>query len=74
MVRVALACVALHVDSQLEVHYLYLLVNGGERIAFLADVFVLCANRHRLAHSTGVMPLKLDQLKAVNAPAVGGVT
>jgi predicted HNH restriction endonuclease len=72
VVRVALAFVALSVDSQLEVHHLYPHDNGGG-VKSLADVTVLCANCYRLAHLANAIPLTLDQLKALNATAVDGV-
>ena len=51
------------VDSQLEVHHLFPLANGGERVTSISDVTVLCANCHRLAHSTGAEPLSVEQMK-----------
>jgi 5-methylcytosine-specific restriction endonuclease McrA len=51
------------VDSQLEVHHLFPLANGGERITSIADVVVLCANCHRLAHSSGLTPLSVEEMK-----------
>lgn len=45
------------VDSQLEVHHL-IQISEGERPTKLQDVVVLCANCHRLAHSTNP-PLRL---------------
>ena len=54
------------VDSQLEVHHLFPLADGGERLTSIDDVAVLCANCHRLAHSAGLPPLTLDQMRALD--------
>lgn len=54
------------VDSQLEVHHLFPLAEGGERLTSIEDVAVLCANCHRLAHSSGFPPLTLDQMRALD--------
>lgn len=51
------------VDSQLDVHHLKP-VSEGERLTSLADVVVLCANCHRLAHSEAP-PLPLVSLRAL---------
>lgn len=51
------------VDSQLDVHHLKP-VSQGERLTSLADVVVLCANCHRLAHSEDP-PLPLLSLRAL---------
>ena len=40
------------VDSQLDVHHLHPLADGGERYTGLTDLAVLGANCHRLAHTT----------------------
>ena len=51
------------VDSQLEVHHLHPLADGGERVTRIeTDVAVLCANCHRLAHSASP-PLAIEVLK-----------
>lgn len=50
--------------NQLDVHHLKPVALGGERITSLADVAVLCANCHRLAHSQQP-PLAVDALKAL---------
>ncbi len=50
------------VDSQLDVHHLHPLADGGERLTALTDVAVLCANCHRLAHTT-TPPVPIDLLK-----------
>jgi 5-methylcytosine-specific restriction endonuclease McrA len=50
------------VDSQLDVHHLHPLADGGERFTGLTDVAVLCANCHRLAHTT-TPPVPIDSLK-----------
>ena len=55
------------VDSQLEVHHLFPLANGGERVTSISDVVVLCANCHRLAHSSGVTPLSVEVMRTLNA-------
>ena len=52
------------VDSQLDVHHLFPLSDGGERVTKIDDVAVLCANCHRLAHSASP-PLSIDQLQKV---------
>jgi len=54
------------VDSQLDVHHLHPLENGGERLTALTDVAVLCANCHRLAHTT-TPPVPIDSLKIMLA-------
>jgi Rad3-related DNA helicase len=51
------------VDSQLEVHHLFPVASGGERVTSITDVAVLCANCHRLAHSSGFTPLSIDTMK-----------
>jgi Rad3-related DNA helicase len=57
------------VDSQLEVHHLFPLADGGERVTKIeTDVAVLCANCHRLAHS-GSPPIPLDVLKGLHQEA-----
>ena len=38
--------------SQIDVHHLFPLSEGGERLTRITDVAVLCATCHRLAHST----------------------
>lgn len=49
--KTCMACgFAPKVDMQLEVHHLKPIAEG-ERLTSLADVAVLCANCHRLAHS-----------------------
>jgi Rad3-related DNA helicase len=53
------------VDSQLDVHHLFPLADGGERVTKIDDVAVLCANCHRLAHSTSP-PLSIEQLREVS--------
>jgi len=54
------------VDSQLEVHHLHPLANGGERITRIqTDVAVLCANCHRLAHSA-TPPLTVEVLRGLH--------
>jgi Rad3-related DNA helicase len=50
--------------NQLDVHHLNPVALGGERITSLADVAVLCANCHRLAHSEQP-PLAVDALRAL---------
>lgn len=52
------------VISQLDVHHLNQLANGGERLTQIQDVVVLCANCHRLAHSTNP-PLTVEAIKAL---------
>ena len=52
------------VDSQLDVHHLHPLADGGERLTALTDVAVLCANCHRLAHTT-TPPIAIDALKTM---------
>jgi len=54
------------VISQLDVHHLNPLSDGGERITTIDDVAVLCANCHRLAHSTSP-PLTVEDMKALQA-------
>jgi Rad3-related DNA helicase len=50
--KVCMACgFQPRVDSQLDVHHLYPLADGGERFTAITDVAVLCANCHRLAHT-----------------------
>jgi Rad3-related DNA helicase len=54
------------VDSQLEVHHLFPLADGGERVTKIqTDVAVLCANCHRLAHSASP-PLPLGVLRGLH--------
>jgi 5-methylcytosine-specific restriction endonuclease McrA len=54
------------VDSQLEVHHLFPLADGGERVTKIqTDVAVLCANCHRLAHSASP-PLPLSVLRGLH--------
>jgi Rad3-related DNA helicase len=48
--------------NQLDVHHLNPVAQGGERLTGLADVAVLCANCHRLAHSQQP-PLAIEALK-----------
>jgi Rad3-related DNA helicase len=50
------------VVSQLEVHHLNPVAEGGERLTGLGDVAVLCANCHRWAHSAEP-PLTLAALR-----------
>jgi Rad3-related DNA helicase len=50
------------VDSQMDVHHLFPLADGGERVTKIEDVAVLCANCHRLAH-TASPPLLIDQIR-----------
>ena len=52
------------VDSQLDVHHLHPLADGGERYTGLTDLAVLCANCHRLAHTT-TPPIAIDALKTM---------
>ncbi len=52
------------VDSQLDVHHLNPVADGGERVTTLADVAVLCANCHRLAHSEQP-PMALEALRSL---------
>ena len=52
------------VDSQLDVHHLHPLADGGERLTALTDVAVLCANCHRLAH-TSSPPVPIEALKSM---------
>ncbi|MGS5085600.1 DEAD/DEAH box helicase [Hydrogenophaga sp. A37] len=52
------------VDSQLDVHHLNPVADGGERVTTLADVAVLCANCHRLAHSEQP-PMTLEALRSL---------
>ncbi len=52
------------VDSQLDVHHLFPLAEGGERYTAITDVAVLCANCHRLAH-TATPPHSVDKLKVL---------
>ena len=52
------------VDSQLDVHHLHPLADGGERLTSLTDVAVLCANCHRLAH-TSSPPVPIEALKSM---------
>jgi len=51
------------VDSQLDVHHLKPM-SEGERLTSLADVAVLCATCHRLAHSEDP-PLPLVTLRTL---------
>lgn len=58
------------VDSQLEVHHLHPLANGGERVTRIeSDVAVLCANCHRLAHSANP-PLTIEVLQGFHRSAI----
>jgi Rad3-related DNA helicase len=50
------------VVSQLDVHHLFPLRDGGERLTGIEDLAVLCANCHRLAHSTNP-PLTVEAMK-----------
>ena len=50
------------VISQLDVHHLNPLADGGERLTSIEDVAVLCANCHRLSHST-IPPLTVEAMK-----------
>jgi predicted HNH restriction endonuclease len=50
------------VDSQLDVHHLFPISGGAERVTKIEDVAVLCANRHRLAHSASPS-LSIEQLR-----------
>lgn len=50
--------------NQLDVHHLNPVALGGERITSMADVAVLCANCHRLAHSRHP-PLPIDALQTL---------
>ena len=52
------------VDSQLDVHHLHPLADGGERYTGITDLAVLCANCHRLAHTT-TPPIQIDTLKSM---------
>ena len=52
------------VDSQLDVHHLHPLADGGERLTALTDVAVLCANCHRLAHMASA-PVPIEALKTM---------
>ena len=52
------------VDSQLDVHHLHPLADGGERLTALTDVAVLCANCHRLAHMASP-PVTIEALKTM---------
>ena len=54
------------VISQLDVHHLFPLSDGGERLTSISDVAVLCANCHRLAHST-VPPLGIEAMKTLSS-------
>jgi Rad3-related DNA helicase len=57
------------VDSQLEVHHLHPLADGGERVTRIeTDVAVLCANCHRLAHSANP-PLTVEILRRLHPSA-----
>ncbi|MBU6368848.1 MAG: DEAD/DEAH box helicase [Burkholderiales bacterium] len=51
--------------SQIEVHHLLPLSEGGERLTNIQDVAVLCASCHRLAHSTKP-PMSVEAMKIVN--------
>lgn len=53
------------VSQQIEIHHLYPIAEG-ERKTTLADVAPLCANCHRLAHST-TPPMSLDALRRAAA-------
>ena len=52
--------------SQIDVHHLLPLSEGGERLTSITDVAVLCATCHRLAHSTKP-PMTVEAMKVVNA-------
>ena len=60
-------CCGFHpkVISQLDVHHLFPLSEGGERLTSISDLAVLCANCHRLAHSTAP-PLSIEAMKALS--------
>jgi Rad3-related DNA helicase len=51
--------------SQVDVHHLFPLSEGGERLTSIQDVAVLCATCHRLAHSTNP-PMTVDAIRVVN--------
>ena len=53
------------VDSQLDVHHLHPLADGGERLTALTDVAVLCANCHRLAHMASP-PVPIEALRSMS--------
>lgn len=53
--------------SQLDVHHLHPLADGGERLTALSDVAVLCCNCHRLAHSSAP-PMTIAALQALVLP------
>ena len=52
------------VPLQLDVHHLHPISEGGERLTSLADLAVLCANCHRLAHSVNP-PMAMDVLRGL---------
>lgn len=52
-------------SRQLDVHHLNPLAEGGERLTSMADVAVLCANCHRLAHSTA-QPIPVATLRSMH--------
>ena len=54
------------VPSQLDVHHLRPLADGGERLTGLQDLAVLCANCHRLAHAAHP-PLAVEAIRALHA-------
>jgi Rad3-related DNA helicase len=54
------------VSSQLDVHHLNPLGEGGERLTGMGDVAVLCANCHRVAHSSDP-PLSVKALQDLAA-------
>jgi len=54
------------VDSQLDVHHLNPIASGEERVTTMDDVAVLCANCHRLVH-TSKPPLQIARLKELHA-------
>lgn len=62
---ICMACGFKGHESQLEVHHLAPIAEGQRRTK-LEDVAVLCANSHRLAHST-VPPMTLANLRAAEA-------
>ena len=51
--------------SQIDVHHLFPLSEGGERLTSITDVAVLCATCHRLAHSTKP-PMSVEAMKSLN--------
>ena len=59
-------------DSQLDVHHLDPIAEG-QRQTRLEDVVVLCANCHRLAHSTQP-PVTLEKLRTINFPVASSTS